>query len=99
MADDNDIIGPIHPGEYVAEVIEDLGMTQYAFAKALGVAQMRVKRLVDGTTGITANTALRLSRVLDTTPEYWMGLQSAYDIEVESAKCATQMADIRPLAV
>ncbi len=90
-------IGPIHPGDFIAEIIEDLEITQYALAKAMGITQARLKRVVEGQVGVTANTALRLARVLNTTPEYWLALQNSYDIETEVAEMAEALEKFEPL--
>lgn len=90
-------IGPIHPGDFIAEIIEDIEITQYALAKAMGITQTRLKRVVDGKVGVTANTALRLARVLNTTPEYWLALQNSYDIETEVAEMAEALEKFEPL--
>ena len=57
-----------------------LGMTQVALAEKMGVPIQRVNTLVNGKRGVTAETAILLSDVLDTTPEFWMNLQVAYDL-------------------
>jgi antitoxin HigA-1 len=73
---------PIHPGEILLhEVMEPLGLSANALAKALGVPANRITALLHGRRGITADTALRLSRYLGGEPEFWMNLQSAYDLK------------------
>ena len=75
----------IHPGEHLAEILEDLGISQYRLAKAMGVPAVRVNEIVHCRRGITANTALRVGRVLGMTPEFWMNLQQMYDLNVARA--------------
>jgi antitoxin HigA-1 len=70
-----------HPGEVLLEeYIKPLGLTQAALAKELGISTNRLNELVKGKRGITADTALRLSRHFHTSPEFWMNLQSAYEL-------------------
>ncbi len=78
---------PIHPGEILsAEFLEPLGLSQYRLAKETGMPADRIARLVKGTRGFSADTALRLARFFGTTPEFWLELQSRFDIETAMAK-------------
>jgi addiction module HigA family antidote len=73
---------PIHPGEILAaEFLEPMGLSQYRLAHDTGMPADRIARLVKGTRGFTADTALRLARYFGTTPEFWMNLQARYDLE------------------
>jgi antitoxin HigA-1 len=70
-----------HPGEVLLEeYIKPLGLTQAALAKELGISTNRLNELVKGKRGITADTALRLSRRFRTSAEFWMNLQTAYEL-------------------
>jgi addiction module HigA family antidote len=72
---------PTSPGEILLEeFLEPLGMTQVAAAKAMGIPVNRLNELVRGKRGVTADTALRLSKLLGTTPQFWMNLQTARDL-------------------
>jgi addiction module HigA family antidote len=73
---------PIHPGEILAEELQELGLTMNQFAKALHVPPNRITAIIKGTRGITAETALRLARYFGTSVEMWMNLQAHYEIEV-----------------
>jgi addiction module HigA family antidote len=80
---------PIHPGEILQkEFLEELELSAYALAKALRVPVNRITGIVKGERAITADTALRLTRFFDTTPEFWLNLQSHYELEVASRKGA-----------
>ncbi len=79
-------VEPIHPGEHLAEILEELGISQYRLAKAMGVPAVRVNEIVHCRRGITADTALRIGRVLGMTPEFWMNLQQMYDLNVARAQ-------------
>jgi len=77
-----DPLGPVHPGEVLREeFLLPLGMSPYALAKALHVPRTRIERLVREETPVTPDTALRLARYLGTTAEFWLGMQTHYDIE------------------
>jgi antitoxin HigA-1 len=72
---------PVHPGEILREdYLAELGMSANALAKALHVPAPRVNEIVRERRGITADTALRLGRYFGTTPQFWLNLQSAYDL-------------------
>ncbi len=73
---------PIHPGEHLAEIIEELGITQCRLAKTIGVPQIRISDIVHCRRSITADSALRIGRALGTTPDYWLNLQRMYDLDV-----------------
>jgi addiction module HigA family antidote len=75
-------LAPLHPGEVLREeFMEPLGITAYALAKACQIERPRLERIVRERRGISADTALRLAKYFDTTPEFWMNLQSRYELE------------------
>ena len=77
-------MAPVHPGEILAkEFLEPFGLTQYRLAKDISVPPRRINEIVLGQRGITADTALRLARYFKTTEQFWLNLQSHYDLEVE----------------
>ena len=76
---------PIHPGEHLQEILDELGISQYRLAKAVGVAPIRINEIVHRRRSITADTALRLGRALGMTPEFWLNLQRMYDLELARA--------------
>ena len=72
---------PTHPGEILLEeFLVPLGLTQVAFAKHIKVPVQRVNEIIRGKRGVTAETAWLLSQALETTPEFWLNLQSVYDL-------------------
>lgn len=72
----------IHPGEILLEeFLIPMGISQNALARAIGVPPRRINEIVLGKRGITADTALRLSRAFGTSEGFWMGLQADYDLE------------------
>jgi addiction module HigA family antidote len=77
------LLPPIHPGETIREdILKPLDMSVNQLAKALNVDAARLNEIVRGRRGITADTALRLSRYLGTSAEFWLGLQADYDLRV-----------------
>jgi addiction module HigA family antidote len=73
---------PVHPGEILRDELEELGMSANAFAEALDVPANRISAILKGQRGVTADTALRLSRYLGTTPQVWLNLQKAFELRV-----------------
>ena len=89
----------IHPGEFLRETLDELGLTQAAFANALDISPMRVSHLLKGDRPVTAELALRLGRALGQTPQYWLNLQPAYDLKVAQAAMKDSLQAVRELAV
>ena len=87
---------PIHPGEHLAEILEELGVSRYRLAKAIGVPPIRINDIVHCRRSITADTALRIGKALGMTPEFWLNLQRMYDLDV--ARASTDTSAIEPLA-
>lgn len=78
---------PTHPGEILQEeFLTPFGITQVALAKHLGVFTQRINELVRGKRGITPETAWLFAQAFDTTPEFWINLQSAHDLAVSHPK-------------
>jgi addiction module HigA family antidote len=90
---------PIHPGEYLREILDDMALTQAALAEAIGVSAMRVSHLLKGDRPVTAELALRLGRAFGQTPQYWLNLQSTYDLKVAQAAMKDSLKAVRALAV
>ena len=89
----------IHPGAFVRETLDELGLNQAAFAEALGVSAMRVSLLLRGDRPVTAELALRLGRALGQSPQYWLNLQMTYDLKVAQANLKDSLASVRELAL
>ena len=86
---------PLHPGEILREeFLVPLGLSPGALAKAMGVPRTRVERIAGESTGITADTALRLSRALGTSAQLWLNLQNRYDVETAQRAIGKQLARI-----
>ena len=88
-------VAPIHPGELLAEILEELGIGRYRLAKAIGVPPIRINNIVHCRRSITADTALRIGQALGMTPEFWLNLQRMYDLDV--ARASTDTSGIEQL--
>ena len=86
---------PIHPGEILnEEFLLPLNITQYRLAKEIGVDARRIHSIVRGERAITAETALLFSRFFDNSAEFWMGLQSQYDLEVAEDRLSQRLSRV-----
>ena len=89
---------PLHPGEVLREeFLVPLNMSPGALAKACGVPRTRIERLANEEIGVTADTALRLSRALRTTPELWLNLQNSFDIKTSMLAIGKELEQIEPV--
>lgn len=80
-----DRIPPVHPGEILLEeFLKPLDLSQNRLALDIGVHARRINEIVLGKRGITANTALRLARYFGTSAEFWLGLQTQYELDIEA---------------
>ena len=89
------LAGPIHPGEHLAEFLDELGVSQYRLAKTIGVPPRRINEIVHGRRAVTADTALRIGRALGMTPEFWLNLQRMHDLDL--ARTSVEVDAIEPL--
>jgi addiction module HigA family antidote len=98
MPNKNKIMLPIHPGETLREeFLKPLGLSANRLAMELIVPVTRINDIVRGKRSITADTALRLSRYFGTTPQFWINLQSNYDLELAADARGAEIANrIRP---
>lgn len=89
---------PIHPGEILMEdFIEPFGITQHKVAVSIGVPPRRINEIVHGKRAITADTALRLGRFFGIDPQFWLNLQSRFEIEVARDRASAEIDAITPL--
>jgi addiction module HigA family antidote len=91
---------PVHPGEILkADFLEPLGLSVNALSRAIGAPRTRLNDIVRGRRGITADTALRLARYFGVSAQFWMNLQSHYEIEVAEESYGDRVArEVRPRA-
>ncbi len=93
---------PVHPGEILAEELDELGLSANAFAKALGVPTNRITAILNGQRGVTADTALRLARYFGTGAQMWLNLQKSYELrraELDSWESIQRTVQPRVLAL
>lgn len=83
---------PIHPGEVLLEeFIKPMKLSQNRLAIEIGVDARRINEIVLGTRSITADTALRLARYFGVSPQFWLGLQAEYDLDVAMDKLGNRL--------
>jgi len=89
---------PVHPGEILAEdLMKPLGLSINRLSRDMRVPVNRMSEIVNGKRGIRADTALRLARYVGTTPEFWMNLQAAHDLELAQRSSAERIErDVQP---
>lgn len=98
MPKQNRRLPPVHPGEILREdLMKPLGLSINRVARDLRVPVTRMSEIVNGRRAVTADTALRLSRYFGSTPEFWMNLQAAYDLNRATRTSAERIArDVHP---
>ena len=85
-------IKPIHPGEILLEeFLKPMGLSQNQLANDIGVPPRRINEIVHGKRRITADTALRLARYFKMSPQFWLGLQMDYDLDIEEDKLSKRI--------
>ncbi len=89
---------PIHPGEILkSEFLEQLDLTAYVFAKAIGMNRSGVSDIINGGRAITAETALRFARFFSNSPQFWLTLQGEYNLRLADRRVGRQIAkDVTP---
>ena len=88
---------PVHPGAVLREdFLNPLGLSAYAVARACGVPRTRIERIAREETAVTADTALRLGKLFRTTPGFWLGIQSQYDLERAEDAVGEEVEKIEP---
>ncbi len=94
-------LAPIHLGEILLEeFLKPKGISQYRLAKDISVSARRINEIVHGSRAISANTAIRLAKYFGISPQFWLNLQSHYEIETETDKMGAKLnREVRQLAV
>lgn len=82
---------PIHPGEILKDELAAIGLTANAFAHELHVPPNRITAILQGKRSVTADSALRISRFFGTTPEFWLHLQTSYDLKLAQAAIGSRV--------
>lgn len=89
---------PIHPGEHLKEMLEELGMSQNAFALFIGVSAMRISHVVTGKRPVTAELAVLIGKAFGQTPQFWMNLQAGYDLKLAEKTLEQKLRHMKSLA-
>ncbi|HSM27692.1 MAG TPA: HigA family addiction module antitoxin [Thioalkalivibrio sp.] len=79
---ESNTMNPVHPGEHLAEFLNEMGISQYRLAHDISVPPRRINEIVKGKRAVTADTALRLGRYFGMSAQFWMNLQDRYELEV-----------------
>jgi len=87
----------IHPGEHLAEQLEELGMSAAELGRQLGVPTNRITSIVNGQRAVTGDTALRLGHFFGTSPQFWLNLQVLYDLRVAEEAVGRQIRSLPTL--
>ncbi|MFI5363016.1 MAG: HigA family addiction module antitoxin [Elusimicrobiota bacterium] len=85
-------LAPVHPGEILREeFMKPVGITQYRVAKDIHVSPRRINEIVRGLRAVSADTALRLGRYFGVAPQFWLNLQTGYDLEIEGMRLKSRL--------
>ena len=87
----------IHPGAFLVEILDESGLSQAQFARMIGDSSMRVSHVVKGTRPVTAELALLFGRAFGQSPQYWLNLQSSYDLRKAKRKLAARLKHVEAL--
>ena len=87
----------IHPGEFLSEILAELGVSQAEFARAIGVSPMRVSHVICGSRPMTAELALLCGKALGQSPQYWLNLQADYDLATAQKAVGQRLQRVQPL--
>jgi len=88
----------IHPGRFLKEILDEMDISQAALARAIGVSPMRVSFLMRGERPVTAELALLLAKALGQSPQYWLNLQSIYDLKTVAPQVQRHLDAVKVLA-
>ncbi len=89
---------PIHPGIFLKEILDELEISQNAFAQAIGVSAMRISHVIKGTRPVTAELALLFGKAFGQTPSYWMNLQTSYDLKTAEKALVQKVRQVQTLS-
>jgi addiction module HigA family antidote len=82
----------VHPGEVLKDELDELGVLPTEFARQIDVPPNRVSQIIAGKRAVTGDTALRFGHWFGTDPQFWLNLQSAYEIRIAEEKAGTEIA-------
>lgn len=88
----------VHPGTFLAEALTELGTSQAEFARAIGVSPMRVSHVVKGSRPVTAELALLFGKAFGQAPQYWLNLQSQFDLAMAERSIGARLVSVKKIA-
>ncbi len=88
----------IHPGGFLGEILEEMGISQAGLARSIGVSPMRISHVLKGTRPVTAELALLLGRAFGQSPQYWLNLQASYDLKIAEAAIGKRLTGVHSFA-
>jgi addiction module HigA family antidote len=89
----------IHPGTFLQEALAEMGVSQAELARQIGVSAMRISHVVKGQRPVTAELALLFGRAFGQSPEYWLNLQTGYDLKIAEKALRRRLTSLRPLTI
>ncbi len=87
---------PIHPGEILADELEEIGLNIYEFSKKIDISEERLQLIIEGESNLNAEVSLRLGKFFNTGANFWMNLQQAYDLEIAELQLGDKLNMIIP---
>jgi len=88
---------PIHPGEFLAEILAETELSQAEFARRIGVTPMHISHIVSGRRRVTAELALLFAKAFGQSAEYWLNLQAAFDLQTAKTEMQPRLKNVRRL--
>jgi addiction module HigA family antidote len=88
----------LHPGEFLTEILGELGISQAEFARTIGVSPMRISHVIKGDRPVTAELALLFGQAFKQSPQYWLNLQASYDLKLAKASIGKRLAGVHAFA-
>ena len=89
---------PIHPGEYLKEILDELDISQADFARTTGLSTMRISYVIRGKRPVTAEMGLIFAKAFEQTPQYWLNLQANYDLKIAEESMGSKLMKIHSVA-
>lgn len=88
----------IHPGEFLRETLDEMNISQAQFARTISISPMRVSHVLNGARPVTAELALLFGRALGQSPQYWLNLQSDFDLKIAEKAIRSRLRSITELS-
>jgi addiction module HigA family antidote len=88
---------PVHPGEFLSEILDEMGLSQASFSRTIHVAPMRISHVVTGTRPVTAELALLFGQAFGQSPQFWLNLQTTYDLRIAEKQMGSRLKAVPEL--